>query len=165
MITTSSRFGTQNSLINRSIISNLSIPDDRKEIIKSCLINSSILIVESIEEAIRFSNEYAPEHLSLQIEKADLYKENIKSAGTVFLGGKTPAAAGDYATGANHTLPTNGNAKSYSGLSLSDFQKFITFQKTDTTGLGNIASVIKGLAEAEGLFMHNESVQARLNNV
>jgi len=146
-------------------ISNLSIPDDRKEIIKSCLINSSILIVESIEEAIRFSNEYAPEHLSLQIGKADLYKENIKSAGTVFLGSKTPAAAGDYATGANHTLPTNGNAKSYSGLSLSDFQKFITFQKTDTTGLGNIASVIKGLAEAEGLFMHNESVQARLNNV
>ena len=146
-------------------ISNLSVPDDRKEIIKSCLINSSILIVERIEEAIRFSNEYAPEHLSLQIEKADLYKENIKSAGTVFLGGKTPAAAGDYATGANHTLPTNGNAKSYSGLSLSDFQKFITFQKTDNTGLGNIASVIKGLAEAEGLFMHNESVQARLNNV
>ena len=146
-------------------ISNLSIPDGRKEIINNCLNTSLILIVESIEEAIRFSNEYAPEHLSLQIEKADLYKENIKSAGTVFLGGKTPAAAGDYATGANHTLPTNGNAKSYSGLSLSDFQKFITFQKTDTTGLGNIASVIKGLAEAEGLFMHNESVQARLNNV
>lgn len=146
-------------------ISNLSLPDDRREIINICLNKSLILTVENIEEAIRFSNEYAPEHLSLQIEKADSYKDKINNAGTVFLGSMTPAAAGDYATGANHTLPTNGNAKSYSGLSLSDFQKFITFQKTDTAGLGNIAPAVKGLSEAEGLQMHNESVQARLSDV
>ena len=146
------------------VISNLSLPDDRKEIINSCLNESLILTVENIEETIRFSNMYAPEHLSLQIEKADLYKEKIRNAGTVFLGGMTPAAAGDYATGANHTLPTNGNANSYSGLSLSDFQKFITFQKTDATGLKSIANAVKGLAEAEGLYVHNESVQARLTD-
>ena len=145
-------------------VSNLSIPDDRKQITNNCLNKSVILKVENIEEAIRFSNKYAPEHLSLQIKKTDLFKEKIKNAGTVFLGGNTPPAAGDYATGANHTLPTNGSAKSQSGLSLSDFQKFITFQKTDRTGLENIASAIKGLSEAEGLQMHNESVQARLNN-
>ena len=125
---------------------------------------SLILIVENLERSIRFSNEYAPEHLSLQIENPELFKEKIKNAGTVFLGGMTPAAAGDYATGANHTLPTNGNANSYSGLSLSDFQKFITFQKTDPTGLKSIANAVKGLAEAEGFYLHNESVQIRLND-
>lgn len=146
-------------------ISNLSLPDDRQEIINSCLNKSLILTVENIEEAIRFSNEYAPEHISLQIENSELYKDAIRNAGTVFLGGMTPAAAGDYATGANHTLPTNGNAKSYSGLSLVDFQKFITFQKTDSLGLENIASAVEGLAKSEGLYLHYESVQARLNDV
>ncbi len=146
-------------------ITNLSLPEKRKEIICNCLSNSLMLTVENIEEAIEFSNKYAPEHLSLQIENPELYKDTIRNAGTVFLGGMTPAAAGDYATGANHTLPTNGNAKSYSGLSLSDFQKFITFQKTDTQGLESIAFAVKRLAEAEGLYLHNESVQARLNDV
>lgn len=146
-------------------ITNLSLPDERQEIINKCLSNSKILTVENIEEAIRFSNRYAPEHLSLQIENPELYKDTIRNAGTVFLGGMTPAAAGDYATGANHTLPTNGSAKSYSGLSLSDFQKFITFQKTDSLGLKTIAPAIEGLAESEGLYLHNESVQARLNDV
>ena len=159
LLTDSTKFANSVS----DAISSLSFAGDRKEIINNCLNKSIILKVENIEEAIRFSNEYAPEHLSLQIKKADLFKEKIKNAGTVFLGGKTPPAAGDYATGANHTLPTNGSAKSQSGLSLSDFQTFITFQKTDAAGLGNIASAVKGLAEAEGLQMHNESVQVRLS--
>jgi len=145
-------------------ISNLSLPDDRMDIINNCLNTSLILTVENVEEAVRFSNKYAPEHLSLQIKNPELFKDKIRNAGTVFLGGMTPAAAGDYATGANHTLPTNGNAKSYSGLSLADFQKFITFQKTDAVGLKSIAYAVNGLAEAEGLYMHGESVRARINN-
>ena len=146
-------------------ISNLSLDDTRKEIILGCLEKSYAIITDNIDEAVTFSNNYAPEHLSLHIENPDSVSDDIKNAGTVFLGEFTPPAAGDYATGANHTLPTNGCAKSFSGLSVNDFQKFITFQKIEEDGLEAVADTVTTLAEAETLYAHSESIKARLNDV
>lgn len=146
-------------------LTNLPLDNTRKEIIYGCLEKSYAIVTNSIDEAIIFSNKYAPEHLSLHIENPDSVSDNLKNAGTVFLGKFTPPAAGDYATGANHTLPTNGNAKSFSSLSVSDFQKFITFQKIEERGLEAVATTVTTLAEAESLFTHSGSIKARFDDV
>jgi histidinol dehydrogenase len=134
----------------------------RMQIAKQALENSSMIIVSTLEEAIEISNAYAPEHLILQIRNAKKYIPIIKNAGSVFIGPWTPETLGDYVTGANHVLPTNGYARSYSGLSVLDFMKFISFQTVTQQGLANIGPYAEKLAALEGLSAHKNAVSLRL---
>lgn len=134
----------------------------RNEIAKIALQNSKSILLNSIDEAIDFSNFYAPEHLILSIENAENFTDNITNAGSVFLGNYSPESAGDYASGTNHTLPTNGFAKNYSGVSLDSFVKKITFQNITRKGIQNIGKTIESMAEAEELMAHKNAVSVRL---
>src|SRR5206468_4347143 len=126
--------------------------------------NSRIILVKNQTEAIDILNEYAPEHLILACADADDLSEKVINAGSVFLGNYSPESVGDYASGTNHTLPTNGNAKAYSGVSVDSFVKKITFQKLSKEGLKNIGSTVELMAEAEGLQAHAGAVKIRMNN-
>jgi histidinol dehydrogenase len=134
----------------------------RKDFAEQSLDNSKIVLVKDIDEAINISNKYAPEHLILAAKNSENAAEKIINAGSVFIGNFSPESAGDYASGTNHTLPTNGFAKSYSGVSLDSFVKKITFQKLSAEGLGRLASTIETMAEAEGLDAHRNAVSIRL---
>ena len=137
----------------------------RVSVAEKALENSFFVLLKSINECIDFSNLYAPEHLILAIENAELFAEKIKNAGSVFLGNYSCESAGDYASGTNHTLPTNGYAKSYSGVSLDSFVKKITFQKISKTGIQNIGKTIEIMAEAEQLLAHKNAVSIRLKKI
>lgn len=137
----------------------------RKEIAQQALDQSYIIETDSLEEAFSFSNEYAPEHLIVNTENAESHKEKIVNAGSVFLGNLTPESVGDYATGTNHTLPTYGYAKMYSGVNLSSYQKSITMQTLTEEGLKNIGSTVEILADIEGLQAHKNAVTIRLNKL
>ena len=134
----------------------------RKEIAEISLQNSKSILLSSIYEAIDFSNFYAPEHLILAIGNAENVTNKITNAGSVFLGNYSPESAGDYASGTNHTLPTNGFAKNYSGVSLDSFVKKITFQNITKKGIKNIGKTIELMAEAEELMAHKNAVSIRL---
>ena len=134
----------------------------RKEIAAKALENSKAILVEDAGTAIEILNEYAPEHLILAVENADEAAERITSAGSVFIGNFSCEAAGDYASGTNHTLPTGGFAKSFSGVSLDSFVKKITFQKLTADGIRNLGETIECLAEAENLQAHKNAVSIRL---
>jgi histidinol dehydrogenase len=123
--------------------------------------NSYIVIVEDLDEAIDFSNQYAPEHLILATENWQRITRNIINAGSVFLGNLTPESAGDYASGTNHTLPTSAYARAYSGVSLDSFVKKITFQHITEEGIKNIGPTVELLAEMEGLEAHKNAVTIR----
>ena len=133
----------------------------RKDLAEKALGNSKILLVHNDEEAIELLNEYAPEHLILSCANGDQLAGKVINAGSVFIGNYSPESAGDYASGTNHTLPTNGFAKAYSGVSVDSFVKKITFQKLDEEGLKNIAGTIVAMAQAEGLQAHAEAVRVR----
>lgn len=137
----------------------------RKDIAEKALENSSFILLNSIEECIEFSNEYAPEHLILSIENPENVLSEITNAGSIFLGNYTPESAGDYASGTNHTLPTNGNARAYSGVSLDSFVKKITIQKISEKGIQNLGKTIENMAAEEGLFAHKNAVTLRLKNL
>lgn len=137
----------------------------RNEIASLALENSRFILMNSIEDALEMSNYYAPEHLILSIENPRNYIEKIRNAGSIFLGNYSPESAGDYASGTNHTLPTNGFAKNYSGVSLDSFLKKITVQEISKTGLKNIGKTIEVLAAAEGLVAHKNAVSVRLKSV
>ena len=134
----------------------------RKEIVRNVLQNSKAVITGNIMEAVEFSNLYAPEHLILSCADAEEISKQIISAGSVFIGNYSPESAGDYASGTNHTLPTNGYAAMYSGVSLDSFVKKITYQKLTKEGLENIGNTIMTMAEAEGLDAHKNAVAIRL---
>jgi len=134
----------------------------RNEFAAQALENSSFILVNSLEEALEFSNLYAPEHLILAINDFEKYIPEIQNAGSVFLGNYSCESAGDYASGTNHTLPTNAYAKNYSGVSLDSFVKKITFQHISKEGLRNLGKTIELMAEAEGLFAHKNAVSIRL---
>ena len=136
----------------------------RKEIAQLALLNSKAIVLSSLNECLDFSNIYAPEHLILATEKANELTPAIINAGSVFLGNYSCESAGDYASGTNHTLPTNGYARSYSGVSLDSFVKNITFQELTKEGILNIGPAIELMAEAEQLFAHKNAVTLRLNN-
>ena len=133
----------------------------RKEIAAKALMNSKIIIVKDEAEAIDILNEYAAEHLILSCANADAMAEKITNAGSVFLGNYSPESVGDYASGTNHTLPTNGYAKAYSGVSVDSFVKKITYQKLSEAGLKNIAATVETMAAAEGLEAHANAVRVR----
>lgn len=137
----------------------------RKDLAKQTLNNSLMIEFSTIEECIAFSNAYAPEHLILNIENAEKYIDLVINAGSVFLGAYSCESAGDYASGTNHTLPTNGYAKSYSGVSVDSFVKKITFQKLTKQGLKNIGKTIEVMAEAEELIAHKNAVSIRLKKL
>jgi histidinol dehydrogenase len=135
---------------------------DRQEIIQKSLEHGAILLAESLEEAIDFSNAFAPEHLEILTEGPFEVLKDIRHAGSVFLGRFTPVAAGDYASGTNHVLPTSGYARTFSGLNVDHFTKKVTVQMITEDGLDQIGDMITTLAEAEGLKAHAESVRRRL---
>lgn len=134
----------------------------RNEFAKEALKNSHFVLLKTVDEALEFSNLYAPEHLILALEDPEKYIPKIQNAGSVFLGNYSCESAGDYASGTNHTLPTNGFAKNYSGVSLDSFVKKITFQHLSKEGLQNLGKTIELMAEAEGLFAHKNAVSIRL---
>ena len=137
----------------------------RMEIASRAIENSKLIFVENDQIAIDLINKYAPEHLIICAKNETFFIENIENAGSVFIGNFTPESAGDYASGTNHTLPTNGFAKNYSGVNLDSFQKSITFQKINEKGIQNIGSAIEIMAEAEGLHAHKNAVTLRLNDL
>ncbi|MDX5480099.1 MAG: histidinol dehydrogenase [Hymenobacteraceae bacterium] len=137
----------------------------RKAFASKALENSLGIVLGNVEEMLAFSNLYAPEHLILSIANFEEVLEDITNAGSVFLGNYSPESAGDYASGTNHTLPTNGYARAYSGVSLDSFVKKITFQYITPEGLQNIGRTIETMAEAEGLEAHKNAVSIRLKEV
>lgn len=136
----------------------------RKEIARQALENSKLIVIEKNNEVIEFINEYAPEHLILAVKNEDEYIQNITNAGSVFIGNYTPESAGDYASGTNHTLPTNGYSKAFSGVNLDAFVKKITFQKITENGILNIGNAIELMAEAEQLQAHKNAVTIRIRD-
>ena len=134
----------------------------RKEIAEKALKNSKIILFRTLEDAVAFSNEYAPEHLIISTRYFMGVSEYITNAGSVFLGNYSPESAGDYASGTNHTLPTNGYAKAYSGVNLDSYMRKITFQQLTPEGLENISNAIILMAENEGLDAHANAVKVRL---
>jgi histidinol dehydrogenase len=136
----------------------------RKEIAEKALSNSKIILMNSIDEAIELSNIYAPEHLILSCDNAENLIDKIISAGSVFIGNYSPESVGDYASGTNHTLPTNGYAAMYSGVSVDSFVKKITFQQLTKQGLENIGNTVMQMAAAEGLDGHKNAVSIRLKS-
>jgi histidinol dehydrogenase len=137
----------------------------RKEIAGMSLKNSYALLLSTLKECIDFSNMYAPEHLIINTKDPKTVADSVINAGSVFMGKFSCESAGDYGSGTNHTLPTNGYAKSFSGVSTESFLKKITFQEIDKEGLMTLGPVIEIMAEAESLFGHSNSVKVRLNNI
>jgi histidinol dehydrogenase len=137
----------------------------RKEIAEKAIANSKLIFVESDTIALDLINEYGPEHFIICTASDDFYIDGIENAGSVFIGNYTPESAGDYASGTNHTLPTNGYAKNYSGVNLDSFTKSMTFQKISKKGIQNIGKAIEVMAEAEGLQAHKNAVSLRLKAI
>ena len=137
----------------------------RRETAQMAIDNSKLIYIKDDQTAIDLINEYAPEHYIVCVENEDFYVKNTHNAGSVFIGNYTPESAGDYASGTNHTLPTNGYAKQYSGVNLDSFMKSMTFQKITQTGLQKIGKAIEIMAEAEGLQAHKNAVTLRLNSL
>ncbi len=137
----------------------------RKAIAQQAIENSKLILVETEETALELINEYGPEHFIVCSENEDYFVDNIINAGSVFIGNYAPESAGDYASGTNHTLPTNGYAKQYSGVNLDSFMKQITYQKVSEEGIKNIGPAIELMAEAEGLQAHKNAVTLRLKSL
>ncbi|WP_367769802.1 histidinol dehydrogenase [Flavobacterium sp. WC2421] len=137
----------------------------RKAIAEKAIANSKLIYVENDKTALELINEYGPEHFIVCTANDDFFIDGIENAGSVFIGNYTPESAGDYASGTNHTLPTNGYAKNYSGVNLDSFTKSMTFQKISEKGIQNIGNAIEIMAEAEGLQAHKNAVTLRLKSL
>ncbi|WP_138434026.1 histidinol dehydrogenase [Winogradskyella algicola] len=137
----------------------------RQDIAQQTIKNSKSILVKTDEEALDLINDYGPEHFIVATKNNDFYVDGIQNAGSVFIGNYTPESAGDYASGTNHTLPTNGFSKAYSGVNLDSFTKAITFQNISKEGLKNIGNTIELMAEAEGLQAHKNAVSIRLKDI
>jgi len=157
----------EEAIIDRTIVALKTQTENlpRKETVLKALENSKAILLQNINDCIAFSNLYAPEHLILASENANDLASRITNAGSVFLGNFSCESAGDYASGTNHTLPTNGYAKNYSGVSLDSFVKKITFQEISREGIQNIGPAIEILAEAEQLLAHKNAVTLRLKSL
>jgi histidinol dehydrogenase len=152
------------SLVNLALSSQLDkLP--RKELAAQSITNSKAILVSSQEEAIDILNEYAAEHLILSVDDAESVSERVINAGSIFLGNYTPESCGDYASGTNHTLPTNGYARAYSGVSVDSFVKKITIQHITEEGIRAIGPVVEAMAEAESLDAHRRAVHIRLQSL
>lgn len=138
---------------------------NRKDIAEAALQNSKAILFAEVKDMIDFVNEYAAEHLIIASDDPQHYVEGIYNAGSVFIGNYTPESAGDYASGTNHTLPTNGYARAYSGVSLDSFVKKITYQQISKNGISKLGNTIIVMAEAEGLGAHANAVKVRINTL
>jgi histidinol dehydrogenase len=138
---------------------------ERKDIIEQSFLNRRFLVIEKEERAFEFINQYAPEHLIIASKKAIELSEYVKNAGSVFLGNLSSESAGDYASGTNHSLPTSGTAKTFSGVSVDSFVKKITFQKISKKGIKNIGVAVEKMAEAEGLNAHKNAISIRMKKI
>ena len=138
---------------------------NRKSIVEKALENMKLILVESDQEAVDLINFYGTEHYIISTDNNSFYIDKVINAGSVFIGKYTPESAGDYASGTNHTLPTNGYAKAYSGVNLDSFLKNITFQEITKEGLSTIGNTIELMAEAEGLMAHKNAVTIRLKSI
>ena len=161
LVTTSKKFAEQ---VNSEVESQLEVLP-RKQMATDAINNSKSIVVEDLKTALELINEYGPEHFIIATNNDDFFVENIGNAGSVFIGNYTPESAGDYASGTNHTLPTNGFSKAYSGVNLDSFQKSMTFQKISQKGIKNIGPAIELMAEAEGLQAHKNAVTLRLKDL
>jgi histidinol dehydrogenase len=159
-------------LLNQSLLKN--VQDElsrqlkqlpRKTIAERSLVNSHVVLFNDMSSAVDFVNTYAPEHLILNLKNADEIASRIVNAGSVFIGNYSPEAIGDYASGTNHTLPTNGYAKAYAGVSLESFIKYVTFQKVSEIGIRNLGPVVEQMAEAEQLMGHKMAIRVRLDSL
>ena len=137
----------------------------RQTTVRMALENSKIIFFDSEAEALSFTNYYGAEHLIVCVKNEDEFVNSIKHAGSVFIGNYTPESAGDYASGTNHTLPTNGYVRQYSGVNLDSFLKAITYQKITAQGLQDLGPVIEEMASAEGLQAHKNAVSIRLKKL
>lgn len=160
LVTTSPKLATDTKFETERQLSVL----PRKDIAAVAVENSKIFLVKTIKEGIDLINEYAPEHLIISCADDEKIAEKIVNAGSVFLGNYSPESVGDYASGTNHTLPTNGYAKAYSGVSADSFVKKITYQKLSKEGLKAISKTVEKMAEAEGLEAHRNAVAIRIRN-
>ena len=138
---------------------------DRKNIAQKAIDNSKLIYVESDDLALDLINEYGPEHLIICTKNEKFYSKGVQNAGSIFIGNYTPESAGDYASGTNHTLPTNGYTKQYSGINLDSFMKSMSFQKITEEGIKNIGRSIELMANAEGLQAHKNAVTLRLKSI
>jgi histidinol dehydrogenase len=137
----------------------------RKDMATNAIANSKSIVVNDFETALELINNYGPEHFIVATKDNDYFVNNIGNAGSVFIGDYTPESAGDYASGTNHTLPTNGFSRAYSGVNLDSFQKSMTFQKLSKEGIQNIGNAVELMAEAEGLQAHKNAVTLRLKDL
>lgn len=137
----------------------------RKTMTRKAIENSKLILIKEDQEALDYINAYGPEHFIICSRNETFFIEGISNAGSVFIGNYTPESAGDYASGTNHTLPTNGYSKAYSGVNLDSFLKSMTFQKITKSGLQNIGKTIELMAEAEGLQAHKNAVSIRLKDI
>jgi len=161
LVTTSKSFAEK---VNTEVFAQLEkLP--RKDIATDAINNSKSIVVDDYETALDLIDAYGPEHFIVTTHNNDFFVKNIGNAGSVFIGNFTPESAGDYASGTNHTLPTNGFSKAYSGVNLDSFQKSMTFQKISKVGIKNIGPAIELMAEAEGLEAHKNAVTLRLNDL
>jgi histidinol dehydrogenase len=134
----------------------------RKDLAEAALLHSRLVVLDNRDDILDMINAYAPEHLIIQCRDPEEISEGIRHAGSVFLGPYTPESAGDYASGTNHTLPTGGHARAYSGLGLSSFMKRITYQEISRDGLARLGPAIQVMAEEEELMAHSLAVDVRL---
>ena len=137
----------------------------RQDTASAALKNSSVVLVETLDHAIEMLNEYAPEHLIIATADAEKWADSVVNAGSVFIGNYSCESAGDYASGTNHTLPTGGAARAYSGVSVASFTKTITYQSLTETGIRELGPTIETLANAEGLDAHRKAVTIRLDAI
>jgi histidinol dehydrogenase len=137
----------------------------RRDIARAALGNSKAILVDSIQSGVELINEYAPEHLILAVDDAAIVAATVVNAGSVFIGNFSCEAAGDYASGTNHTLPTNGAARAFSGVSVDSFVRKITFQTITSEGIANIGPAIEVMAAAENLLGHKNAVSVRLRRI
>lgn len=158
--------------VNKQIIENVILETHkqlpflpRAQIIEKSFLNRRFLVMENVDEAFGFLNSYAPEHLIIASENAEELSKKVINAGSVFLGNFSPESAGDYASGTNHSLPTNGLAKTVSGVSVDSFVKKIAFQKLNDKGIKNIGNAVEAMAEAEGLLAHKNAISIRLKKI
>ncbi len=159
---------TTSSVILKRVMNEIELQIEalpRKDIAVQAINNSKLILVKNNKEALSLINEYGPEHFIVISEEEDYFIDGIENAGSVFIGNYTPESAGDYASGTNHTLPTNGYAKQYSGVNLDSFMKAMTFQKISKTGILKLGNSIELMAEAEGLQAHKNAVTLRLKSL
>jgi len=133
----------------------------RSSIVKASLKNAAIIIADSLEQCIGFSNKFAPEHLEIMVSDPDFVLDRIKNAGSIFIGNYSPVPVGDYASGTNHVLPTSGYARVYSGLNINHFIKYSSIQRISKSGLESLKETVIALAEEEGLQAHADAIRTR----